>query len=144
MNLTIQAIPQSAQLAQLLDACKLPVSDIAPSPSLQFFAHSEGEELLGVVGLELYPPIALLRSLAVSPACRGRGLGQALVAFAERQAAAQGIASLYLLTTTAAPFFATLGYANSLRADAPAAIQATAQFAGLCPASSSFMSKHLT
>jgi amino-acid N-acetyltransferase len=127
----------------LLTACKLPVSDIDASSSQQFFAHCAGEEVLGVVGLELYPPIALLRSLAVSPSCRGSELGQALVAFAEQQAAAQGITSLYLLTTTAAPFFATLGYADTARAEAPAAIQATAQFAGLCPASSSFMSKHI-
>src|SRR4051812_45872682 len=115
MNFTIQPIPQSAQLAQFLAACKLPVSDIAPSASLQFFAHSAGGELLGVVGLELYPPFALLRSLAVSPARRGSGLGRALVTFAERQAAAQGIASLYLLTTTAAPFFTALGYTDTAR-----------------------------
>src|SRR5689334_529359 len=112
MNFTIQPVQQPAQLAQLLAACNLPVSDIDTSSSQQFFAHCGGEEVLGVVGLELYPPVALLRSLAVAPACRGGGLGQALVVFAEQQAAAQGITSLYLLTTTAAPFFATLGYAD--------------------------------
>ncbi len=143
MDFTIRPIAQSVQLRQLLETCKLPVSDIAPTAAMPFFAHSAGEELLGVVGLELYRPFALLRSLAVAPACRDSGLGRALVAFAERQAAAQGITSLYLLTTTAAPFFATLGYADAVRTDAPAAIQSTAQFAGLCPASSSFMSKHL-
>ena len=36
-------------------------------------------QILGVVGLECYGDVGLLRSLAVSPEVRGRGLGVKLV-----------------------------------------------------------------
>lgn len=143
MSTAIQPIAPSSRLTQFLAACDLPVADIGPSETLQFFAQEIDDQLCGVVGLELYPPFALLRSLAVAPHCRGNGLGRELVAFAEQQAAALGIDTLYLLTTTAAPFFTTLGYTNAARSETPTAIQATAQFSGLCPASSSLMSKCL-
>ena len=55
----------------------------------------------------------------------------------------QGIKTLYLLTTTAAQFFAKRGYEAVPRSEAPAAIAATAQFSDLCPASSAFMRKAL-
>ncbi|MNR54976.1 acetyltransferase [compost metagenome] len=87
--------------------------------------------------------MALLRSLAVAPEARGSGLGQALVRFAEREAAARHIGRLYLLTNTAAPFFAKLGYQATARETAPPAIRRSAQFSGLCPASASFLSKRL-
>ena len=143
MSAAIQPITPSSRLTQFLAACDLPVADIGQSEALQFFAQEVDDQLGGVVGLELYPPFALLRSLAVATPCRGSGLGRALVAFAEQRAAANGIDTLFLLTTNAAPFFTALGYANAARAETPAAIQATAQFSGLCPASSSLMSKCL-
>lgn len=143
MNIAIKPVPQCEQLVQLLAACGLPVSDIGSSGSLQLFGAYSGAELIGTVGLEVYAPVALLRSLAVMPERRHSGLGKALIDFAERQAAAQGIDTLYLLTTTATPFFSRLGYAPAAREEAPATIRATVQFSGLCPASSAFMFKPL-
>lgn len=129
---------------RLLEDCKLPVADISASRSVQLFGAYAGSELLGVVGLEAYAPVALLRSLAVSPAARNTGTGRALVAFVEAEAASRNVASLFLLTMTAASFFEALGYAPLPREEAPDAIKATAQFSGLCPASSSFMVKRLS
>ena len=143
MSAAIQPITPSSRLTQFLAACDLPVADIGQSDALHFFAQEIDGKLCGVVGLELYPPFALLRSLAVAPHYRGCGLGRALVAFAEQHAVARGIDTLFLLTTTAAPFFAALGYTNAARSEAPAAIRSTAQFSELCPASSSFMAKFL-
>lgn len=139
----IEPISQSTELLQLLSRCELPVADIAPTASVQFFGRRSDSELVGVVGLELYGSVALLRSLAVSPANRNVGMGRALVAFAESHAASRGVTSLFLLTTTAAPFFAKRGYLPASRGDAPEPIAATAQFSGLCPASSTFMGKRL-
>lgn len=126
---------------QLLAACALPISDMDSCVALRLFSAYEGAALAGVVGLEMHGRLALLRSLAVAPGRRGTGLGKRLVAYAEKHAAEDGIESLYLLTTTAAPFFEKLGYETASRADAPPAIRATAQFSGLCPDSSSFMVK---
>jgi amino-acid N-acetyltransferase len=133
----------AAEAVPLLVECGLPVTDISPAAPPLFFGIREAGVLAAVVGLEVYAPVGLLRSLAVRPAFRDCGFGRALVARVESFAAARGVESLYLLTTTAERFFAALGYAVAARDAAPAAIRATSQFAGLCPASSAFLSKRL-
>jgi amino-acid N-acetyltransferase len=139
----IEPVTRLAEVTQLLSACELPVADIAASGPAKFFGCHADSGLVGVVGLEVYGTAALLRSLAVAPAHRKGDLGKALVSFAEARAASLGVQSLYLLTTTAQGYFAQLGYSLLSRDDAPASIKATAQFAGLCPASSAFMGKQM-
>lgn len=139
----IEPLSPNGELRALLERCGLPVADLAAATSLQCYGCRRDDRLLGVVALESYGAVALLRSLAVAPEARGSGLGQALVRFAERAAAARHIGQLYLLTNTAAPFFAKLGYQATARETAPPAIRMSAQFSGLCPASASFMSKRL-
>lgn len=134
---------QLAEIKQLLTSCELPTSDIAPFNSMLFFGRHSNGKLVGVIGLEVFGSIALLRSLAVAPKQRKHGLGKSLVAFAEAYATKHGIESIYLLTTTASDFFSRLGYTNTSREEAPSSIKGTAQFSGLCPASSVFMSKRL-
>jgi amino-acid N-acetyltransferase len=97
----------------------------------------------GVVGLEIYDKVALLRSLAVAADSRGNGCGKALVAQAERHARCLGVTEIYLLTTTAAQFFERLGYKRTNRQSAPDPIRQTEEFAALCPSSSAFMVKTL-
>lgn len=128
----------------LLAAAALPTDDVdaALLESLQV-ARDGGRNLQGVVGLQCVTGGALLRSLAVAPDARGQGVGAKLLAAAEAQAHALGVSSLYLLTTSAESFFASHGYISLAREDAPEGIQMTAQFAGLCPASSAFMAKML-
>lgn len=137
----IELLPLSGEVVALLSACNLPVADLSPASAAQLFGVRLDGTLAAIVGLELYGPFGLLRSLAVAPACRRRGIGRALIAFAESFAAAHGVESLYLLTTDAAEFFLKLGYSPLPREAAPSAIRATSQFSGLCPASSAFMSK---
>jgi amino-acid N-acetyltransferase len=141
--MNIEPLPSIEEVVPLLAECDLPVEDVTPSSSLHFFGARVGGALVAVVGLELYPPFGLLRSLAVAPTFRGRGLARELVAFTESFSAAQGVESLFLLTTTAEAFFLRLGYAPASRNAAPSAIQATSQFSGLCPSSSAFLSRHL-
>jgi len=97
----------------------------------------------GLVGLEHFGDVALLRSLVVAPERRGRGEGLRLLGHAESQARSSGVRAIYLLTTTAEPFFAKCGYSKAPRETAPAAIRGTREFAGICPASSAFMIKRL-
>lgn len=141
--LAIDSTDLFAEIKQLLSVCELPYADISPSKYLLFFGCRSDGKLDGVIGLEVYGPVALLRSLAVDPALRKRGLGKALVDFAEAQAASRGIDSLYLLTTTADTYFSRLGYSPALREEAPSSIKTTSQFSDLCPTSSVFMCKHL-
>lgn len=102
-----------------------------------------GNALQGMVGLELYGAVALLRSLAVAESKRGSGLGSDLVDCAEQQAVKHGAKTLYLLTTTAEDFFLRRGYAPAKRSGAPTAIASTSEFTVLCPLSSAFMMKWL-
>jgi amino-acid N-acetyltransferase len=139
----IFANPDESAVKQLLSESSLPISDITAHHLQHFFGCGSGPELEGVVGLELFSEVALLRSLAVASSRRGSGVGSGLVAHAERHARDQGVQSLYLLTTTAEKFFLRRGYARIPRDEAPAAIKGTKEFSGICPTSSAFMVKYL-
>lgn len=129
---------------RIVAAAALPVDDLAPAATLQFWLAEEGTRLVGTVGLERYGGAGLLRSLVVTPARRGSGLGRRLVAALESTARAEGVELLALLTETAVPFFQRLGYTVAERATLPVAVHASAEFRSLCPASAICMVKHLT
>jgi amino-acid N-acetyltransferase len=135
--------PPAGAVTRLLTEAGLPWSDLTPAHLAHFFWCGSTSAPDGIVGVELYESVALLRSLAVSASCRGRGCGTALVAQAERFAQSQGAKDIYLLTTTAERFFERLGYARVQREAAPAAIKCTQEFTTLCSSSSSLMSKRL-
>jgi N-acetylglutamate synthase-like GNAT family acetyltransferase len=131
-----------ASLIALLNLVHLPVVDL-PQNLGNFIVHQEAGEVNGSVGLEISGSCALLRSLAVAPDKQGNGLGKVLYRAAEEFAARQGISDLYLLTTTAADFFARRGFVPLNRDHVPVAIRNMAQFQGLCPASATLMHRRL-
>jgi len=130
-------------IRRLLEQSGLPTADLDQT-AIRFLGCHDEEGLAGVVALELYGSVGLLRSLAVRSSLRGRGLGMRLVDMAEEVAAQNGVRNLYLLTTTAADFFRAGGFSGSARGDAPEAIRGNTEFAGLCPDSAAFMVKQLT
>ena len=132
-----------AQVKRLLAACELPYEDITPSHLQHFLTLRDGTRLAGVIGLELLGNSALLRSLAVPTQYRGRGIGSQLTRKAEEYGRSRGVEALYLLTTTAEGFFAKQGYGRIDRSTVPAAVQETAEFRSLCPATAVCMVKHL-
>ncbi|WP_412070138.1 arsenic resistance N-acetyltransferase ArsN2 [Rubrivirga sp. IMCC43871] len=128
----------------LLRASRLPTSDLSEGHRERFLVARRDGDVVGCVAVEPYGGAGLLRSLAVAPEARGTGLGRRLTAAAEAAARAAGLAQLILLTTTAAPFFESLGWAPVDRADVPEAIRASTEFAGLCPASAACLGKVLS
>jgi amino-acid N-acetyltransferase len=108
-----------------------------------FFYVGPATAPVGIVGVQLYGADALLRSLVVTETLRAQGLGRGLVERAEQHAHERGAVTIYLLTTTAESFFRSRGYTVTPRDSAPPAIRSTPEFAGLCPASSAFLSKRL-
>ncbi|MEO1448549.1 MAG: arsenic resistance N-acetyltransferase ArsN2 [Bacteroidota bacterium] len=124
----------------LLASYDLPTEDLH-HPEVSLFAlKKEGEEqILGTIGLEKHGTFGLLRSLAVSPVGRGKKLGERLVAFLEQEVRTHNLEALYLLTTTAAPYFEKIGFLVVDRMEVPLAIQQTREFADLCPASAVVM-----
>ena len=143
-QLTIGSRPSLGAAVQLLAAAQLPTEDLTAAHCEHFFFAGSPTEPTGLVGLELFGNVALLRSLVVAPDRRGTGEGAALLRHAEDHARAQGVGTLYLLTTTAESFFAKHGYQRAPRDSAPAAIRATREFSGICPASSAFMMRQLS
>ncbi|KAK46202.1 GCN5 family acetyltransferase [Caballeronia jiangsuensis] len=128
----------------LLTESGLPASDV-DATLLEYFLVAEREDgkIVGTIGLERFRQSALLRSLVVAPSVRNQGLSSRLLARAELAARASGICELWLLTTTAAALFRRCGYADADRGAAPEEVQASAQFAKLCPASAACMRKVL-
>lgn len=127
--------------AELADA-GLPSSDLA-DPDRRFFRFEDAAGVIGYGGIEGDGPHRLLRSLVVRPERRGAGLGAAILGAIEQAATDEGVAALYLLTTTAEPFFRRHGYEATERAAAPDAIAGSAEFRMLCPASAALLFKRI-
>ena len=121
----------SPDLRAALDAAHLPTDDIA-EPGRRFFRYDDGDEPVGYGGYELYGEDALLRSVVVLPAQRGKGLGRDLAEAVLAEAAAAGARHAWLLTTTAEDFFAHRGFTRIDRNAAPQAILETRQAATIC------------
>jgi len=126
----------------ILRSAGLPTADLDTARPLFVVAH-EGAALIGTAALERHGAAALVRSVAVVPEARNQGLGRALLEKLEAHARARGIRQLVLLTETAGPFFERAGYTALDRTSAPPAVQVSAEFRSLCPASATCMSKVL-
>src|SRR5258708_32350324 len=71
-----RAVPNDWEFVKgLLESCSLPI-DGAQQHLGDFLLAFEGDALSACGGLECYGGVALLRSVAVVPSPRGRGLGR--------------------------------------------------------------------
>jgi amino-acid N-acetyltransferase len=123
----------------LIRTSELPIAVVRDRFPEAYAVARRDAELVGVAALEAYGRTGLLRSVAVAASERKRGTGIALVADRLAAAATQGLESVYLLTTTAAPYFRRFGFVNADRGGAPAELQASPEFAAICPASATCM-----
>jgi amino-acid N-acetyltransferase len=112
----------------------LPLAGVAEALPGFIVAESNGV-IVGSAALEVCCDNALLRSVAVAPEWRSRGLGRALVTRVIADAEARGLRALYLLTTTAEHYFPSFGFQQVIRENVPAEIRATEEFQSACPAS---------
>ena len=132
-----------AEIRALLAAAYLPVADANDSHVPCFLVAAETHGIIGTVAVEPCGGYGLLRSLAVRPEARGRGIGRRLVTECETRARQTGLRGLYLLTTTAERFFGTLGYDELERWELPESVRRTEAFRSLCPESAIAMMKRL-
>jgi N-acetylglutamate synthase-like GNAT family acetyltransferase len=128
-------------LAAALAKASLPTADIEAPGRLFWRFEIRDEVPVGFGGLEIHGEDALLRSLLTLPPVRSRGVGSAMVAALEFEARLHGCRSVWVITTTAADFFARLGYARCGRAVVPPGIRETEEFSTLCPASADVLMK---
>ncbi|TLZ62033.1 MAG: GNAT family N-acetyltransferase [Gammaproteobacteria bacterium] len=133
----------SIEIRSLLESSGLPTSDLA-SARPEFVVVREQGRVVAAGALERFGACALLRSVVVTPDRRGSGLGHAIVLELERLAREAKIERLFLLTETAAGFFARHGYQLMERSAAPPDVQRSEEFRSLCPASATCMAKAFT
>lgn len=126
------------EIVQLLMDCGLPTDDV-PEALGAFVTASVGKALAGVVALERFGDVGLLRSLAVAPTYRGRGIGRRLCEHVLEEAERRGLRQVYLLTTDATDYFARHGFVAVGRDRAPERIRRTRQFRELCPGTATLM-----
>ena len=127
----------------LLSEARLPL-DGAQAHLASFVIGETDGAVVCAGALERYGAVALLRSVVVSADRRGSGVGGLLYDELIAKARARGIGKLFLLTTTAAPYFARRGFAQEARDAVPTALQASREFQGACPASATLMSLSLS
>jgi amino-acid N-acetyltransferase len=128
------------EIITLLAAQNLPVSDL-PESMDNFFVATEGDLLIGVIGLEIYEQYGLLRSLAVARDHRSKGIASQLIAQLETAAEFEGLKEIYLLTETAAAYFSRRGFRYTKRANVPAVLLGSSEFSEVCPVSAIVMKK---
>lgn len=134
--------PDRAYVEGRLDGCGLPVEDLDAALDCLYVCE-DGDERIGAGGLEQYGEVALLRSVVVDEAVRNEGYGTAICTALLDRASEAGVEEVYLLTTTAAAFFADLGFERTDREAAPESIRETTQFSDLCPDSAACLGYRL-
>ncbi len=126
-------------IERLLVSANLPtagVADILNTRPADFFvaeADTAPNGIVAVAGLEVCCNTAVLRSVAVEPEWRSRGLGRELVRQIVCDAEARGIHALYLLTMTAEHYFPRLGFERIERSSIPPEVAETVEFKCACP-----------
>lgn len=135
--IALREVPgHDARLRDALRAADLPTDDIQEEGRAFFEAVSGDGQTFGYAGLERCDGDYLLRSVIVLPAYQGGGNGRAIVEATLRSA---GGGNVFLATTSAAPFFSTIGFSEVSRADVPAAVLSTRQLSSICPSSATIM-----
>ena len=114
-------------LAALLTGAGLPARELDTGLARLLVAR-DGARLIGCVGFERYGGAALLRSLAVDPEHRARGLGRRLVERVLEEAARTSARELVLLTQGAAEFFERFGFAACARDEVDPALADSWEF----------------
>jgi amino-acid N-acetyltransferase len=122
----------------LLQSAGLPAEDLSPALPHFFVTKLDGR-ITGSTGLELYGSSALLRSMAVAPEHRNLGLASAVVNHVLAYARSLQVQRVFIITTTAADYFARKGFTVIDRSAVPEAVLHSPEFSYLCPASAVVM-----
>lgn len=122
----------------LLQSSGLPHQDLNFQQHI-LMGYYDDDELVGTGGLEIYGENALLRSLAVKIGARGLSLGSSILKDLIVQAKKNNLKGIYLLTETAASFFALKGFKEISRDRVPDEVRRSSEFSHVCPTSATCM-----
>jgi N-acetylglutamate synthase-like GNAT family acetyltransferase len=105
----------------------LPLDGLSEHFPRGYVVVRRGENVIGVAGLETLGRNGLLRSVVTDPAMHGAGVGHALVADRLADARRADLDGVYLLTTTAADYFARYGFVRVERTSFPTELSASSE-----------------
>jgi N-acetylglutamate synthase and related acetyltransferases len=132
-----QVAANDGDLKAALTDAHLPTDDIEDDGRTFFKVISAENRIVGFSGIERCGDNYLLRSVVVLPDHRGQCLGGAVVE--QTLAGLDRGGDIFLATTSAAPFFAGIGFSEVERDSVPAAVLATRQLSSICPSSATIM-----
>ncbi|HTR62685.1 MAG TPA: GNAT family N-acetyltransferase [Candidatus Binataceae bacterium] len=125
-EIVIEQTRDLPRVRKLLERGAMITEGIEWPPACYLLAF-DGDDAVGVVGVEPILDAALVRSLYVLQAHRRRGIGEQLVAAARKAAHTRGARQLYLFSTEAGGFFERLGFRRTSVTDLTAALKGTPQ-----------------
>lgn len=125
-------------IEKILQKENLPYQDVN-AENIEFYMAFSDADFVGIVGLEKFSDVALLRSMVVFDKFRNKGYGSKIVNQILEEATAKGIREIFILTTTAKDFFQYLRFEVIERENVPNDIKSTTEFISLCPASATCM-----
>jgi amino-acid N-acetyltransferase len=96
-------------IAEVLETCGLASDDLDPSLALFHTALLDGM-IVGCAGAESYGKTIVVRSVAVLPPYRDRGIASHMVSAVLMRARASGCARAVLLSATCPSYFARYGF----------------------------------
>lgn len=120
------------EIIELLESAGLVTGGVKDHVRTFVVARHDGR-LVGCGGSEAYQLAALLRSIAVRPEYRGRGLGRRLVRELIDRLASRGLREFYLLTIDAEPYFKRRGFKTIDRDQVHPQLMGSAELQGACP-----------
>jgi len=122
------------QVVSLVRSQGLPLDGLRDHLAMILVA-SDDSDIVGSAAVEMYADGALLRSVAVTPARQGHGVGRKLTEAAVQLAADHGASVVFVLTTTAERYFPKLGFERIDRGDVPQGVRGSVEFTSACPMS---------
>lgn len=128
MTISQGSIAELDEVLALLASVGL-LGDRVPDHLDGFLIAREEGRLVATAGLEDHGAAGILRSVAVAPGCRGRGVAATLVRAIIGRSRAKGHEALYLLTNAAGPYFERFGFQRVEREQVRPEALASKQFA---------------
>ena len=125
-------------IRDLLTASGLPTAGLEDHWKTFVVAH-DGDRIVGCGGAEAYQFAALIRSIAVEPTYRGKGLGRRIVRQLLDRLASRGLREFYLLTTDAEEYFRKRGFKTIDRDEVHPQLLASREFQDACPTDATCM-----
>lgn len=127
-EIVVEQTRDLARVRRLLEQGAMITDGIEWPPACYLLAF-DGNDAVGVVGVEPLLDAALIRSLYVAESHRRRGVGEQLVAAARKAAHTRGARQLYLFSYSPQPgrFFQRLGFEPVDTADVVSALKGCPQ-----------------